>query len=341
LSYSPSHCRFILDAMQRFELCYVLTENQETLILPDLLPSDRPADLDFDKNEALAFDFDFEAFLPRHLMTGFIVRCHAEIYAQRVWQNGVRLRSGHLEADALVQVDHHRRRLSLWVAGLHATRYFTELHGEFMTMIDRLKMTRRQFSEWVTLPNALFAPGTEPPRADFRDLLAQEAAGKTEHVCKYGTFKLAEVLKIMPKEEREKLGRTNYFYGPTTYSEDGPITDVTYGNKTVIHTQARELDDGLADLLYKIRVDVDDTAIRDKALRELEMIREALEAVQTGDDKKKRSALQTLSRFGDQAKEGGGKTIEALKTLKDGGEAVYWLMEKAPGIIETVAGWMA
>lgn len=337
LKFPSTQCRFILEAMQRFELCYVLPDAREIFILPDLLPSDRPEDLDFDKSQALAFDFDFEALLPRHLMTGFIVRRHEEISEQRVWQNGVRLQSRIWQAEALVQSDHHRRRLSLWVTGDEATRYFTALHDEFMRMLDRMKMQRTLFQEWVVLPVALFEPGTELPRADFRDLLALEASGKAEYVCKYGNFNLAEVLKIMPKDEREKQSRTNIFNGPTAYAENGTFTDVTFGNKTVVIEQARELDGRLADSLYRVRVDVDEPSVRDKALRELEMIREALEDIQKGDETRKRSALQVLGRFSDHLKEGTSGTVKALKTIKDGGEAINWLRDKAPLIIAELA----
>lgn len=338
--FPPAQCRFILDAMQKFKLCYVLPDQPDTYILPDLLPSDKPAELDFEKTRALAFDFDFVALLPHHLMTSFIVRRHGEIHRQLVWQNGVRLRSQSWQADALVQADHHRRRLSLWVTGADAARYFTELHGEFMAILDHIrKEDRSWYQEWVALPNAQLVPGTEPPRADYRDLLALEAAGKTEYACKYGTFKLTEILRITSKEEREKQSRSIHINAGTVIYDEN-LTDFTLGNNTVIQRSARELDDGLADLLYRIRVDVDAAAIRDKALRELEVIREILEAVQTGDEKKKRSALQTLGRFSDQAKEGSGKTIEALKTLKDGGEAVKWLMDKAPEIISALTHWL-
>lgn len=240
-----------------------------------------------------------------------------------------------------MQADHHRRRLSLWVTGKDAARYFTTLHDEFMLMLDRLKMRPPQYQEWVVLPGVVFAPGTEPARADFRDLLALEASGKTEYVCKYGTFKLAEVLKIMPKEEREKQGRTNNFYGPTAYAERGTINDVTFGNKTVLIEQAKQLDEGLERLRHLVRTKVVDDDLRQEAKLELVAAQEDLAELQQGDERQQRSALQSLSRFGDGLKEGTSGTVKALKSIKDGGEAVVWLMEQAPAIIAGLAAWLA
>jgi hypothetical protein len=41
-----------------------------------------------------------------------------------------------------------------------------------------------------------------------------------------------------------------------------------------------------------------------------------------------------LGLFADRAKNGAGKTVEALKMIKDGGEAVSWLMENMPTIVD-------
>jgi len=342
LEFPPVKCRFILDAMRQFELCYALPSAVDTFIFPDLLPSDRPENLGLDMKQALAFDFDFEALLPRHLMTSFIVRRHEEILEKRLWQNGVRLQSRNWQAGALVQADHHRRRLSLWVAGPEASRYFTALHDEFMGMIRRMDMRHSQFQEWVVLPGTVFEPGEEWHRADFRDLLAQEAAGKTEYICKYGSFNLAEVLKIMPKDEREKQAAS--FVGASFTNSVVNLGKIDQaqsgtGNQFTVNLppEAKQMDKTLADLHYEVGVQVADIELRGKALRELEMIRQALQTIGKGGVEEKRTALDILSRFGDKLKKGVGGTVEALKSLKDGGEAVVWLIEKAPAIIDILA----
>jgi len=123
-------------------------------------------------------------------------------------------------------------------------------------------------------------------------------------------------------------------HGPAFVNENGTVSDVTFGKKiTVIEDHVKSLDKGLVDLLYQVRVDVEDASTRDKALRELEMVREALQAIQQGEKSQKHSALQVLSRFGDHLKEGTSGTVKALKTIKDGGDAINWLMEKVPFFI--------
>jgi hypothetical protein len=205
------------------------------------------------------------------------------------------------------------------------------LYEEFKALLA--PMPKLRYREWVGLPRAV-------GRAPFRDLLALERAGETRYIGEHGIFSLSEVLKIMPKEEREKQSREIHFHGPGVYQENGSMADVTLGNKTIILGQAQELAQKLGDLHYTLGVEVEDEQLRAQALRELEMIRQALRKIQAGDADEKRTALDTLSHFGDKAKEGAGKTVEALKSLKEGGEALEWVMEKAPAIIAAMAGFL-
>ncbi len=198
LCYTPEQCRFIIDALEEFEIGFRMEKHR--LLIPALMPSDTP-EHGFDKKGALAFDFDFSGFLPRHLIPGFIVQCHHDIDRNvdngrnSVWQKGVLLRSQDKDTTALAQADYHERRLSLWVRGKQASRYFWLLREKIFAMLKR--MAGLKYTEWVHLPG-----GDQSRRADFLDLLPLEGDGEKFYKCKYGKFSLAEVLKIMPVEKR-------------------------------------------------------------------------------------------------------------------------------------------
>jgi len=212
LSYLASRYWVVLEAMQQFELCYPVPHNAKHYVIPDLLPAAQPPDLRFERSQALRFDFDFDALLPRHVMANFIVRRHTDIVDELVWQNGVRLRSKYRDAQALAKADYHTRRWSLWLAGIDAARYFDELYGEVMQILGRMNLA---YSEWVWLPGSgNEAVGKrEMPRADFKDLLALEHAGERFYKCKYGSFNLSEVLKIMSEEKRAEQAGMNIHVG--------------------------------------------------------------------------------------------------------------------------------
>ncbi len=220
LHYAAEHCRFILDALEQFEIGFRLNNKAQSLLIPALLPSDTPKH-GFNKQDALAFDFDFSGFLPRHVLPGFIVRRHEEIADNTVWQNGVRLHSPNLDAEALVQADYHERRVSLWINGSQAGWYFRVLYDDILHMLSR--MEDLPFEEFVHLPASARRQAPRRPvprnlqaRADFQDLLEKEAAGERQFTCKFGTYDLAEVLKIMPPEVREKTDGNTYNFPNAT-----------------------------------------------------------------------------------------------------------------------------
>ncbi len=225
LCYTPEQCRFIIDALEKFEIGFRMETNR--LLIPALMPSDTP-EHGFNKKDALAFDFDCSGFLPRHLIPGFIVQCHYDIDCNvdngrnSVWQKGVLLCSRDMDATALAQADYHERRLSLWVRGPQASRYFSVLHEKIIVMLRRMKDL--QYTEWVP-------GGDQSRRADFRDLLAMEAAGEDRYICRYGIFSLAEVLKIMPVDKRQPGINIENYFTEGGYMGDNILFD---GNKNMV-----------------------------------------------------------------------------------------------------------
>ncbi len=208
LTYPRDKVRLIIDAMREFKICYRLPGDDKTLILPDLLPSDRPKDLQFDRDQAMRFDFDFEGFLPRHLMTMFTVQRHEEVVDGLVWQNGVRLANSEYNAQAMAQADYHARRFSLWVLGGQTGRYFSVLRDEVLKILKRMEKLR--YEELLWLPDSArvdperveLGIGDDMRRANYQDLLENEVDGMLYYRCRYGRYDLAKLLGFIPREER-------------------------------------------------------------------------------------------------------------------------------------------
>lgn len=142
------------------------------------------------------------------------MRRHEEIVGEMVWQNGVHLRSQCYAAEALLQADYHERRLTMWVRGEQAARYFEVLHEGVLQILQR--MEELPFDEFVYLPESARI-GEAPPgmlgvaaRFDYRDLLAKEAAGESKIVCKFGTYDLAAVLRVMRPKDETRTVNHNY-----------------------------------------------------------------------------------------------------------------------------------
>ncbi|WP_421794931.1 leucine-rich repeat domain-containing protein [Haliscomenobacter sp.] len=97
----------LLELMCEFKMAYPLPNGKE-FVTPPLLPSTSPHDWDFPVGEAIEVRVEYE-FLPKALMTQFIVSRHTDIDRGRtlVWREGVVLR---WSADTLAQVSKIKSR---------------------------------------------------------------------------------------------------------------------------------------------------------------------------------------------------------------------------------------
>ncbi len=346
LKYSPDRCQFIIEAMEQFKLCYCVDMKDKIYMIPDLLSSDQPKELDFDKTVALAFDFDFEGLLPRHLIANLIVRRHHEIHNEMVWQNGVYFYNKNFEARALIQADYYNRRFSLWVNGKGASRYFSALHDDIMQMLEKMK--KLQYQEWVVLPERYRKNQQTLPRVPFRTLLANERKGNQEYTCEYGDINLAEVLKIMPKDKREEVAKTVIHAERMFYNEGGTVHDTTFGDKTVItkeiskqvQAQIQELANKLKTLQFEIKTAIEDESVRQQSLAELRAIREALENIQKTDKVEQKEAQETLETFYERMKNGGSNLMNSLTYLRDSSETTQWVRDHLTNLMTTLNSWI-
>ena len=102
--------------MKKFELCYDI-EPDKTFLVPDLLPKDEPAELNF--NGVPAFEYAYPV-LPSSVITRFIVRMNQKINDGLVWRTGVVLKIG--DNTALVKADIEDRKITIAIDGVEHTR---------------------------------------------------------------------------------------------------------------------------------------------------------------------------------------------------------------------------
>jgi small GTP-binding protein len=167
--YPRSKRLFILDIMRKFELCFDI-EPEKLYLVPDLLPLEEPAELDF--SGLSAFEYRYPLF-PPGLITRFIVRMNQHIHDGLVWRTGVLLKVG--ENKALVKADIEDRKITIAIDGLEHTRrdalsairyQLDEIHNS----IKGLDAQKR-----VPIPEA---PNAEP--LDYDYLLQLERDGDLE-----------------------------------------------------------------------------------------------------------------------------------------------------------------
>lgn len=190
LSYPPDKCQFIIKAMQRFGLCYPLSNDTNSIIIPALLPNELPNyPFELRNHDSLHFEFAFNGFLPRNLISEFIVSRYEEIKDNLQSQRGAVFKSKTVQAEALVEADYQRRLIIMQVYGEDAKEYLTVLYDTMLEVFGDLNLDYR---EWVMLPPSAcldsvgYETDRKPEKAPYQQLLASAKIGQTAYISESG-----------------------------------------------------------------------------------------------------------------------------------------------------------
>lgn len=150
--------QFLLDLMEKFEVCFSFPRGDRYLI-PELLDEQQPKEADkFDPAVSLNFQYHYPV-IPRGLVPRFIVRTHVLSDKYR-WRTGVILS---FEGNtALIKADLQDRRIFISIQGPSRRRMLAVIREEFDSIHRDIQHLNP--SEMVPLPDH---PGTVVP---YRDL---------------------------------------------------------------------------------------------------------------------------------------------------------------------------
>jgi internalin A len=189
---SDKEHRFIIDMMQKFELCFPI-DGTETYLIPELLPNQEP-DLNWPKEDSLAFQYHYD-ILPHSVISRFIVRLHNHISQHTYWRTGVVLAYEHNKA--LVKADMEDKKIFVWVTGNSATRrsLLAIIRREFKHILDTI--AKIEAKEKVPYKNGV---------VDYQHLLTLEKKGVKEFIPE-GLDEPADVKELL-EGYREKAETT-------------------------------------------------------------------------------------------------------------------------------------
>ena len=147
----PKSChRFIIDMMQKFELCFNI-ENHGCWLVPELLSEKEPEGFDAEAADALNLQYHYEV-LPAGIICRFIVRRYENLANPPVcWRSGVEL---HFDGcKALVRSDKEKGRMFITVTGPEKCRrgFLALLRQEFNSI--HATIPNLQPDERVPLPD--------------------------------------------------------------------------------------------------------------------------------------------------------------------------------------------
>jgi len=191
--HPPEKHNYIVEIMRKFEICYQI--DSDFILIPGLLPIEEP-DFQFPIPDSAAIILDFD-FLPKSVISRFIVRTHDDIEDGLKWRTGTVLQSPVIDARALVRVDEEENRIFLYCAGSDRRDYITILTQVFREIGNSYKELR--CIEKVPLPDnqrvavslehlkrleqmgeASFVPDGASKKYDVGELLGRVESGTTK-----------------------------------------------------------------------------------------------------------------------------------------------------------------
>jgi internalin A len=124
----------LLELMQEFNLCYPLPHAKNTYIAPQLLDANQPKYIWNDSdNLLLRYEYDF---MPKGILSRFIVEMHKYIDEPNVWLSGVLLKRDHTSSEIIETYD--RREIKIRLSGSNKrgfleviTDKLDEIHATF------------------------------------------------------------------------------------------------------------------------------------------------------------------------------------------------------------------
>ncbi|MFB2891479.1 COR domain-containing protein [Aerosakkonemataceae cyanobacterium BLCC-F50] len=122
----------LLELMMKFKLCYPLNNRKDVYIAPQLLDSN-PPEYQWNPSDNLFLRYEYD-FMPKGILTRFIVEMHHYIDEPKVWRSGVILKRDHTFAELIETYD--RREIKIRLSGTNK-RGFLEVIADKLDEIHR------------------------------------------------------------------------------------------------------------------------------------------------------------------------------------------------------------
>ena len=168
--YPRNRHPFIIDMMEKFEICFRFEGKAGRYLIPDLLPKSEPDTGDW--AGSLQFQFHYPV-LPSSIISRFIVRMNPFISKNTVWRAGVVL---NLEGSrALVKADTEDRRIYISVQNGNPRLALSAIRNQLKSIHETI--SGLEASEKVPIPGH-----PEIPPLDYEHLVTLENLGEETYI---------------------------------------------------------------------------------------------------------------------------------------------------------------
>lgn len=176
----------LLRLMMNFKLCYKIPSSRDTYIAPQLLTENQP-DYDWDETNNLILRYAYHDFMPKGIITQFIVIMH-ELIADLccVWKSGAVLEKDQTKAEVIEY--YGKREVSIRVQGKHKKELLTIVTYE----LDKIHSSYKSLKYSKMIPcNCDRCKDSQQPNSYSYDTLRRYIADKKEEIeCQIGYGKV-------------------------------------------------------------------------------------------------------------------------------------------------------
>jgi internalin A len=190
----------LLELMLKFKLCYELKNQKHTYIAPQLLDSN-PPQYQWNINDNLFLRYEYD-FMPKGILTRFIVEMHHCIDEPKVWRSGVILKRDNTLAEVIET--YHRREIKIRLSGTNKRGLLEVIHDK----LDEIHRSYKQLRVQTMIPcNCSVCKNSQNPHFyDFDELRERMANNKQTVECKKRPYNEVNVLSLIDDTiGREKL----------------------------------------------------------------------------------------------------------------------------------------
>jgi internalin A len=182
----------LLRLMCKFQLCYEISTSPGTYIAPQLLSEKQP-EYEWDNSSNFILRYTYE-FMPKGILTRFIVILHELIYEQKhVWKSGVILSQDETKAEVIEY--YSKREIKIRVSGTHKRDLMIIIIHELDKIHDSYKNLK--FKKMVPCNCFKCNESQTPHFYDFKKLRERKALNKLTIECGNPPFIEVNVESLM------------------------------------------------------------------------------------------------------------------------------------------------
>ena len=182
----------LLELMKKFQLCYEIPEEKSSFIAPQLLSENQP-EYDWNETNNLILRYTYYDFMPKGIVTRFIVIMHQYIENQEyVWKSGVILREENTRAEVIE--NYGKREIKIRVVGNNKRNFLTIVAHE----IDKINKSYQRLKYQKLIPcNCETCKNSQDPHSYSFDILLQFIADKQYDIQCLKSYKRVDILGLI------------------------------------------------------------------------------------------------------------------------------------------------